>query len=83
MPRFPKKEADIAALAEQLYAGLQANGAIYPRPPVRTLFLRWKTNKYMSLRDTAMAKQAFAEAATAAKDEALTTYYLPAYKAAV
>jgi len=24
MPRFPKKEADIAALAEQLYAGLQA-----------------------------------------------------------
>jgi len=71
MPRFPKKEADIAALAEQLYAGLRANIAIYPRPPVRTLFLRWKTMRYMSLRDTAMAKQAAAEQATADKDDAL------------
>ena len=71
MPRFPKKEADIVALAEQLYAGLRANVAIYPRPPVRTLFLRWNTMKYLSFRDTAMAKQAFAQAATATKDEVL------------
>ena len=71
MPRFPKKEADIAALAEQLYAGLRANVPIYPRPPARVLFLRWKTNKYMHFRDTAMAKQAAAEQATADKDEAL------------
>ena len=71
MPRFPKKEADILALAERLYAGLRANAAIYPRPPVRTLFLKWTTMKYMSFRDTAMAKQAAAEQATADKDDAL------------
>jgi len=71
MPRFPKKEADIAALAERLYAGLTGNVSIYPRPPVRVLFLRWKTLKYLSFRDTAMAKQAFAQAATATKDEVL------------
>ena len=71
MARFPDREAEIVALAEQLYAGLQVNAAIYPRPPIRTLFLRWKTNKYMSLRDTAMAKQAAAEQATAAKDDVL------------
>jgi len=71
MPRFPKKEADIAALAERLYAGLAAKVSIYPRSPVRTLFLRLKTMKYLSFRDTAMAKQAFAQAATATKDEVL------------
>jgi len=71
MPRFPKKEADILALAERLYAGLWANATIYPRPPVRVLFLRWTTNRYMSFRDTAMAKQAAAEQAVTVKNEAL------------
>ena len=71
MPRSPKKEADIAALAERLYAGLRANALIYPRPPVRVLFLRWTTNRYMSFRDTAMAKQAAAEQAVTVKNDAL------------
>ena len=32
MPRFPKKEAEIAALAERLYRELLDNNAIFPHP---------------------------------------------------
>jgi hypothetical protein len=34
MPRFPKKEAQIAALAESSWRGLFDHAVFYPNPPV-------------------------------------------------
>jgi hypothetical protein len=34
MPRFPKKEAGIAALAELFVSGFRSNLALFPVPPV-------------------------------------------------
>jgi hypothetical protein len=39
MPRFPKKEADIVALAEWLWRGLFGNHPVYPQPPVHPIWL--------------------------------------------
>ncbi len=71
MPRFPKKEAEIAALAERLWHGLLDNASIYPQPPVNPWLIRIKNMIYSSRRDDFIAKQAAAEQATTAKDEAL------------
>ncbi len=40
MARFPKKEAQIAALAEQLWRGLLDNNAIFSQPPVHPILIR-------------------------------------------
>jgi len=71
MPRFPKREAEIAALAEQLWRGLAGNAATYPQPPVHPVLLRVKNMIYSARREDLIAKQAAAEQATAAKDESL------------
>ncbi len=71
MPRFPKKEAEISALAEQLWNGLWTNQPIYPHPPVNPWLIRIKNMIYSSRRGEFIAKQAAAEQATTAKDEAL------------
>ncbi len=71
MARFPKKEAEIAALAEQLRRGLMVNASIYPQPPVSPLAIKIKNILYSSRRDNFIAKQAAVEEATTAKDEAL------------
>ena len=73
MASFPKREAEILALAEALKAGLQANGAIFPSPPVSWMWLSLNKSICYSRRDTALAAAAAAEAATTAKDEALET----------
>ena len=71
MARFPKKEAEIVALAERLWRGLLDNASIYPQPPVIWVVIKIKNMLYSSARDNFIAKQAAAEEATTAKDEAL------------
>ena len=71
MPRFPKKEAEIVALANRMADGFLRNRPIYPQPPFRHMWLRVKTRYYLIYRDDLIAKQAAAEQATATKDEAL------------
>lgn len=71
MARFPKKEAEITALAERLWRGLLDNASIYPLPPVSLWLIRIKNVIYSSRRDDFIAKQAAAEQATTTKDEAL------------
>ncbi len=71
MPRFPKKEAEIASLAERLWRGLWSNRPIYPTPPVHPILIRIKSMTYSSRREYLIAKQAAAEQATTTKTEAL------------
>ena len=71
MPRFPKKEADIVALAEWLWRGLWGNRPVYPQPPVHPISLRFKAIIYSRYRENLIAKQAAAEQATTDKDDAL------------
>lgn len=71
MPRFPKTEAEIVALAEKLSRGLLDNNTIFPFPPVHPILIRIKTLTYQSRRGNFLAANAAAEAATTAKDEKL------------
>lgn len=71
MARFPKKQAEIVALAERLWNGLWQNQDIYPQPPVHPILIRIKSMIYSSRRDDLIAKQAAAEQTTTTKDEAL------------
>jgi len=71
MSRFPKKEAEIAALAEQLWQGLLDNNAVFPAPPVHPMALRFRKLIYQSRHDNFLAAQAAAEQAIASKDDAL------------
>jgi len=71
MPRFPKTEAEIVALAERLWRGLLDNNAVFPHPPVHPILIRIKTLTYRSRRGNFLAARAAAEAATTAKDEKL------------
>jgi len=71
MARFPKKEAEIVVLAEQLWSGLAANRPIYQNPPIHPLFLRFKVLIFKNRRGAAIAAQAAEEGATAIKNEAL------------
>jgi hypothetical protein len=71
MPVFPEKEADIATLAEPLWRGLLSNRPVYPKPPIHSISLRFKTTMYRHRRENLIAKQAATEAATTTKDEAM------------
>jgi hypothetical protein len=71
MPRFPEKEADIAALAEPLWRGLLSNRPVYPKPPIHPIVLRTKSLVYKNRCEVLLAKKANAETATTAKDDAL------------
>jgi hypothetical protein len=71
MPRFPKKEADIAALAEPLWSGLLSNRPVYPKPPIHPMVLRMKSLVYKNRCEVLLAKKANAETATTAKNDAL------------
>jgi len=71
MPRFPKKEAQIAALAERLWRGIGSNRPIYPKPPVHPILIRMRKIIYQSRHDNFLAAQAAAEQATTDKTEAL------------
>ena len=71
MARFPLKEAEILALANDMAAGLAANAAVFPAPPVAPADLQTAMATYITARDAAVAAAAAAEQATASKDEAL------------
>jgi hypothetical protein len=71
MARFPLKEAEILALANDMATGLGANAAVYPAPPVAPVDLQSRMGAYITARDAAVAAAAAAEQATAAKDEVL------------
>ena len=71
MPRFPKKEADIVALAEWLWRGLWVNRPVYPQPPVPPIWLRVKSMIYFARRNDFIAAKAAAEQAVTVKNEAL------------
>ena len=75
MPRFPKKEAEIIALAERMIAGLLANPAIYPNPPHPAMHpgtgIRWKVRQYNNRHEDLVTARAVAEQTTAEKDDAL------------
>jgi len=71
MARFPITEADIVALAEAMEAGLAANAATYPAPPVAPLALGVLIGGYTGAKNAAIAALAAAELATAAKNDVL------------
>ncbi len=71
MPRFPKNQADIAALAWLLRTGLKDNPAIFPAPPVSWFFIGTKKTQFVTARDSALSARAAAESAFTAKDVAL------------
>lgn len=71
MARFPTKEADISALAQQMITGFELNTDVYPEPPVPSEELQQALDTYITAREEATAAQAESEQATAAKNEAL------------
>ena len=71
MARFPRTEPEILALAQAMEAGFLANIATYPAPPVMPVDLNILETAYLTAKNDAIAAAAAAEAATAAKDEAL------------
>lgn len=72
MPRFPKKEAEIVALADLIKTGLQSSLAVFPAPPVHRMLLNAKRNQFITARNGAMSASAAAQTAVAEKDDALS-----------
>jgi hypothetical protein len=69
--KFPNSEAKIVELANACAAGLNANNAIYPAPPVAGSGLLALVDLYTAARDAAIAFQAQAEIKFGLKDVAL------------
>jgi len=73
MPRFPKKEAEIVALAKLMKAGLKDNVPIFPAPPVNWVVIDIIRNLFIISSNNAMSASAAAQTAVAEKDDALAT----------
>ena len=58
MARFPRTEPRIPVLAHDMAAGLNANGAISPSPPVALADLQADLATYITARNAAIAAQA-------------------------
>ncbi|MBI9081913.1 MAG: fibronectin type III domain-containing protein [Pseudodesulfovibrio sp.] len=71
MAQFPRTEAEIAALAQEMLSGLAANAATYPAPPVTTAQLAISFNAYYTAQNAAIAAQAAADQAYTDKADAL------------
>lgn len=67
MARFPRPEAQIKALAQNIVTGLAANPADYPAPPVTSVDLQAMLDSFITLCDDQIAAQAAAEQATTTK----------------
>ena len=72
MARFPDREAQIKALAQNIVTGLSENAADFPAPPVVALDLQALLDSFITLCDEQTAAQATAEQATETKRAALT-----------
>lgn len=76
MARFPRTEAEIKALAQNIITGLAANAADFPAPPVASADLQALLDSLITLSDEQVAAMAAAEQATETKAaglEELTT----------
>jgi len=76
MARFPDREAEVKALAQNIVTGLAANAADFATPPVASAALQALLDSYITLCDEQVAALAAAEQATATKKaglEELTT----------
>ena len=71
MAQFPRSEAEILVLAQEMAAGLAANVVTYPSPPVSLLDLNSAAGAYVVANTGAVAAQAAAELATGTKNDAL------------
>ena len=71
MARFPRTEAQIKALAQNVSTGLTANPADFPAPPVPALDLQALLDSLIALCDEQVAALAAAEQATLTKDAGL------------
>ena len=67
MARFPRTEAQIKALAQNIVTGLAANPADYPTPPTASLDLQALLVSFITLCDDQVAALAAAEQATETK----------------
>jgi len=67
MARFPDREAQIKALAQNIVTGLTENAADFPAPPVLSLDLQALLDSFIVLCDEQTAAQATAEQATETK----------------
>ncbi len=69
MPRFPKREADIVALADAMIAGYNAHAGAFPS---NVVFLLWVSRgDYITAKDAQIEAMAAAQVATDEKDTAL------------
>lgn len=71
MARFPRTEAEIVALAQDIIGGLTANSATYPAPPTAPLDLQALLDSFVTLSDDSVAARAASEQATATKEAGL------------
>ena len=71
MARFPRTEAQIKALAQNIATGLTANPADFPTPPVAVLDLQAQLDSLITLCDAQVAALASAEQATETKTAGL------------
>ena len=69
--KFPKREPEIARLAQDLITGLRTHTEAFPSSPVSAEQLEEALAKYNSSRDTAIVLHAQATQGTTAKDEDL------------
>ena len=67
MAQFPRAEGEILVLAQNLIAGLTANAATYPAPPVAPAALQAVLDSFNTLQADAAAAKAAAEQATTLK----------------
>jgi len=71
MARFPDREAEIKALAQNIVTGLAANAADFPSPPVTSVNLQALLTSFITLCDEQVAALAAAEQVTATKKAGL------------
>ncbi len=73
MAQFPRREAEVSDLADNLISGLEANSGTYPSPPIAPAELRAALDALIAAHHTAVAAQAAATQAFADKKVVLET----------
>jgi hypothetical protein len=69
--RFPRREAEVAALARQIVSGMRANADDFPSPPLQAAELKTLLDVYKRTHEAALMARAAATVAFDAKDKAL------------
>jgi hypothetical protein len=71
MATFPRTEAEVAALAQDIIRGLTAHLEEFPNPPIEPAELQTSFDAYLTAREAAVGSAAAAADTVAKKDEAL------------